>query len=509
MSSILFDTAAILVFMSPTAILLLRRTFIHRFITLEKNVHAHKVAAYTMVFWSAVHIGHVLMFSLFLMLATAIAHVRRRFFEVFYFMHHLFVVFVVFLFLHHGNRTAYKYLSGPLALYAVDRLYRIIRSAFGRSPICAVIQHPSGVVEVQLEKRILGHKVGQYVKINCPDVSRTQWHPLTISSAPEEKLLTLHFRLVGGWTHDFAKRLGCTFDGDPRSSVVQHLVADNGSPLGLASAGLGIPYHPLHHDIANVPRHTHVGSGSSYVSVDMVVRKNSPQMRSGNVESKACAAESNDTKDASKAPTALSDTSHGDVYIKAGTELPVIYVDGPYSAPSERFLDHNVGILIAAGIGVTPAAAILRSVYFQWLSNRESIKAKKIYLIWTYRDIHTLEWFKDLLVAFQEEGFGFIEVHTYFTGELPTLCSPQPSSSGDLFGKQTFSTSIGTMSYVGRPDFDSIFKAIAIVHPGEAIGTLFSGPKPMLRAARRSAHKWNRKFGKKAGTSIEFYSEKF
>ncbi|KAI9480035.1 ferric reductase NAD binding domain-containing protein [Coemansia mojavensis] len=442
MSSILFDTAAILVFMSPTAILLLRRTFIHRFITLEKNVHAHKVAAYTMVFWSAVHIGiyyhkyitrlhhnhvplvvnlfykktgwtgHVLMFSLFLMLLTAIAHVRRYFFEVFYFMHHLFVVFVVFLFLHHGNRTAYKYLSGPLALYLVDRLYRIIRSIFGRSPICAVIQHPSGVVEVQLEKRILGHKAGQYVKINCPDVSRTQWHPLTISSAPEEKLLTLHFRLVGGWTHDFAKRLGCTFDGDPRSSV-------------------------------------------------------------------------------------------------AGAELPVIYVDGPYSAPSERFLDYNVGILIAAGIGVTPAAAILRSVYFQWLSDRESIKAKKIYLIWTYRDIYTLEWFKDLLVALQEEGFGFIEIHTYFTGKLPKLCCPQPSSSGDLFGKQTFSTSIGTMSYVGRPDFDCIFKAIAIKHPGVSIGTLFSGPKPMLRTARRSARKWNRKFGKKTGTSIEFYSEKF
>ncbi|KAI8317939.1 hypothetical protein GQ54DRAFT_130312 [Martensiomyces pterosporus] len=55
--SILFDMAAILVFMSPTFLMLLRYTFLPRFITFEKNIHAHKVAAYTLLFWAATHVG--------------------------------------------------------------------------------------------------------------------------------------------------------------------------------------------------------------------------------------------------------------------------------------------------------------------------------------------------------------------------------------------------------------------------------------------------------------------
>ncbi|KAJ1955583.1 hypothetical protein GGI12_005526, partial [Dipsacomyces acuminosporus] len=57
MRCILFDVGAILVFMSPTFLMLLRRTFLPRFISFEKNIHAHKVASYTMLFWSAIHIG--------------------------------------------------------------------------------------------------------------------------------------------------------------------------------------------------------------------------------------------------------------------------------------------------------------------------------------------------------------------------------------------------------------------------------------------------------------------
>ncbi|KAJ2464906.1 hypothetical protein EV174_006738, partial [Coemansia sp. RSA 2320] len=56
MASILFDVAAIMVFMSPAFLMLLRRMFSPRFIAFEKNIHAHKVASYTLLFWCAVHI---------------------------------------------------------------------------------------------------------------------------------------------------------------------------------------------------------------------------------------------------------------------------------------------------------------------------------------------------------------------------------------------------------------------------------------------------------------------
>ncbi|KAJ1944497.1 hypothetical protein FBU59_002582 [Linderina macrospora] len=60
MHGILFDVACIMIFTSPTFLMLLQRTFLPRFIKFEKNIHAHKVAAYTMLFWAAVHIGKIL-----------------------------------------------------------------------------------------------------------------------------------------------------------------------------------------------------------------------------------------------------------------------------------------------------------------------------------------------------------------------------------------------------------------------------------------------------------------
>ncbi|KAJ1956305.1 hypothetical protein GGI12_005339, partial [Dipsacomyces acuminosporus] len=172
-ASILFDMAAILVFMSPTFLSLLRHTFLPRFITFEKNIHAHKVAAYTLLFWAAVHIGihyqrfinqakpavkngrvvpgvpmhvnlfekmtgktgHTMMFSFLVMAVAAIKPIRKRYFELFYYTHHLFILNIVLLHVHFENHTTYKYISGPLALYCVDRLYRNLRSAFARSSI--------------------------------------------------------------------------------------------------------------------------------------------------------------------------------------------------------------------------------------------------------------------------------------------------------------------------------------------------------------------------------------
>ncbi|KAJ2300601.1 hypothetical protein IWW52_006196, partial [Coemansia sp. RSA 2704] len=92
-------------------------------------------------------------------------------------------------------------------------------------------------------------------------------------------------------------------------------------------------------------------------------------------------------------------------------------------------------------IGVTPAAAVLRSLYFQWLHSRERLQGKKVYLFWAYRDFHTLEWFKDLLVALGEEDMGdVVEIHPYFTGEFAEPSNLQPSTGDDMFGDIIFNT---------------------------------------------------------------------
>ncbi|KAJ2899802.1 hypothetical protein IWW38_000832 [Coemansia aciculifera] len=470
-SCILLDVAAVLLFMSPAFIMLLRRTFLPRFVSLEKNVHAHSAASYTLLFWTIVHIEPI----------------RRYFFEAFYYIHHLFILHLVLLFIHNQNHLTYKYLSGPLALYCTDRLYRNLRTVFAKSPIRAVIQHPAGVVELRLEKRIIGHRPGQYVKLCCPSVSLLQWHPVTISSAPEEELLILHFRLAGGWTRSFADRLGCSFGANARSSAIQKVVA--GSAEIEAS---GVARHLYSVAAANPELF-------SPPSISVVARA-----------SKEIAIEPSAFANSLAEMSTLAQMESGDVVIRLGAELPVIYVDGPYSVPTERFFEYEVGVLIAAGIGITPMASVLRSVYFKWLQGRDHLPSKKVYVFWVFRDIGTIEWFKDLLIALEEEGLNsIVKVCTYFTGEIPESHISQLAPAKDRFGKHLIATPIGTQSYVGRPDFGTIFETIGELHADTRVGTFLCGPKPMIREVRREARKWDARLCKSTKTTIDFFSEHF
>lgn len=106
-------------------------------------------------------------------------------------------------------------------------MLREIRSRH-RTYISKVVHHPNQVVEVQIKKeRMRRARAGQYIMINCPAVSYWQWHPFTLTSAPEEDPC-VHIResccwgashhapdpvylegIVGDWTREFAAALGC------------------------------------------------------------------------------------------------------------------------------------------------------------------------------------------------------------------------------------------------------------------------------------------------------------
>lgn len=51
-------------------------------------------------------------------------------------------------------------------------------------------------------------EVGQYVFIQCPSVSRLEWHPFTLTSAPEEDYFSAHIRIVGDWTQALYEACG-------------------------------------------------------------------------------------------------------------------------------------------------------------------------------------------------------------------------------------------------------------------------------------------------------------
>ena len=48
--------------------------------------------------------------------------------------------------------------------------------------------------------RLYSHDSGQYLFLCCPKLSRWEFHPFTISSAPHMEYLELHIRDAGDWT---------------------------------------------------------------------------------------------------------------------------------------------------------------------------------------------------------------------------------------------------------------------------------------------------------------------
>jgi len=54
-------------------------------------------------------------------------------------------------------------------------------------------------------------------------------------------------------------------------------------------------------------------------------------------------------------------------------------------------------MLIAAGIGVTPYASVLRQIRYKLKHKPESMKLKKVWFYWSNRDEGAWEWFVELL----------------------------------------------------------------------------------------------------------------
>lgn len=68
-----------------------------------------------------------------------------------------------------------------------------------------VVMHPSKVLELQMRKRGFSMEVGQYIFVNCPSISFLEWHPFTLTSAPEEEFFSIHIRAAGDWTENLIR----------------------------------------------------------------------------------------------------------------------------------------------------------------------------------------------------------------------------------------------------------------------------------------------------------------
>ncbi|KAG0014369.1 hypothetical protein BGZ80_010482 [Entomortierella chlamydospora] len=154
-------------------------------------------------------------------------------------------------------------------------------------------------------------------------------------------------------------------------------------------------------------------------------------------------------------------------------------IDGPFGAASEDVFKFEVTVLVGAGIGVTPFASVLKSIWYRVNYPTKATKLHKVYFFWICRDKESFEWFQSLLLALESQDLNqFIEIHTFLTGRL------RHSEVGNLMinDQGAFAdtvTGLRARTRFGRPNLDAEFERIRGHHEDTDVGVFFCGPKKM------------------------------
>jgi hypothetical protein len=152
--------------------------------------------------------GVALIIILTIMFICSLSFVRRSgYFQVFYVTHMLYFFYWGLLLIHAPE--FWKWFIGPACIFVIEITYRILTSLLGRGKtvVSAGVILPSKVTHLII-KRPAGFNFspGDWVFIKIPKVARFEWHPFTISSAPEmHDTFHVHIRGVGEWTNRLYK----------------------------------------------------------------------------------------------------------------------------------------------------------------------------------------------------------------------------------------------------------------------------------------------------------------
>jgi len=166
--------------------------------------------------------------------------------------------------------------------------------------------------------------------------------------------------------------------------------------------------------------------------------------------------------------------------ITAPNGKPIFYIDGPFGTASEDVFKFENVILWAAGIGVTPFAAILKEIKHNIESNNSACLIKKVEFYWVNRDHQCFEWFIDVLAQL-EQKCPFLEINLYFTGELNAE-QVRAVMYGDVNEDADAFTGLSSRTNFGRPDMDQIFTQKAQDFAGKTVGVFYCGPQALAKS---------------------------
>ena len=132
-----------------------------------------------------------------------------------------------------------------------------------------------------------------------------------------------------------------------------------------------------------------------------------------------------------------------------------VWVQGPFSSPYDSAVEYDNQILVAGGIGITPAISVMRA-------HQETRRSN---LIWAVRDRHMLEFFIQH-GEFSKRGWNLL----YYTGKEPLVLDDYDDDGGEIIAAN------GARLHIvrGRPDLAKVLpNLIYSIESGTAVPEAF------------------------------------
>ncbi|KAJ0487794.1 putative ferric-chelate reductase (NADH) [Helianthus annuus] len=170
--------------------------------------------------WSKTYLsnvaGEIAFVLAIIMWVTSIRRVRQKMFEIFFYVHQTYLLYVFFYIIHVG--VAYFCLILPgIFLFLIDRYLRFLQSQT-RIRLIAARLLPCNVIELNFSKLAgLEYTPTSILFVNVPSISTLQWHPFTVTSNAntEPEMLSIVIKCEGTWSHKLYKQLS----GSPIDSL--------------------------------------------------------------------------------------------------------------------------------------------------------------------------------------------------------------------------------------------------------------------------------------------------
>ncbi|KAL1195424.1 putative respiratory burst oxidase protein I [Cardamine amara subsp. amara] len=390
-------------------------------------------------------------------------------YNAFWYSHHLLlIVYVlliihgVFLYLEHQwyRKTIWMYLAVPVLLYVGERILRFFRSRLYTVEICKVVIYPGNVVVLHMSKPTsFDYKSGQYVFVQCPAVSKFEWHPFSITSSPGNDYLSIHIRQLGDWTEGIKKVFSVVCEA-PEAGRSGLLRADRPNRTSLPELLIDGPYGSPAQDHWKYDVLLLVGLGigaTPFISI-------------------------------------LKDLLNNNVKQQEEAEC----ISGSCST-SNISSDHSLSCLNSEARNRLPQ------------NQRKTLNTKNAYFYWVTREQGSLDWFKEIMNEIADSDIkGVIEMHNYLTSVYEegdarsTLLTMIQTLNHAKNGVDIFSgTKVRT--HFGRPKWKKVLSKISTKNKNAKIGVFYCGVPSLGKELSRLCHEFNQK----GSSRFEFHKEHF